>query len=138
MVRAGAVDHPVNWAQSGFSEIQQTAKRYRLIDLPALVALCGFTKLSDLQQAHRQWVDDALHGAMTLRDDRWTQALAVGSQAFVEKIKDELGLKALHREVEPVDGTYALRESGEAYNTRFAVENEALRFKNALLWNTIP
>ena len=63
MVRAGVVDHPVKWANSGFSEIQQAPKRYRLIDLPAVVALCGFSKLSDLQKAHRQWVDEALHGA---------------------------------------------------------------------------
>jgi hypothetical protein len=76
-------------------------------------------------------------GALAMRDARWTEALAVGSQAFVEKIKGELGTKALHRELEQVDGTYALRESGEAYNSHFGVENDALRFKNALLWHTI-
>jgi putative transposase len=137
MVRAGAVDHPVKWAQSGFSEIQQTPKRYRLIDLPALVALCGFTKLADLQQAHRQWVDDGLHGPLTRRDDRWTQALAVGSQAFVKKIKDELGGKALHRGLDRLDGTYALREAGEAYRGHIDVENAAVSPKNTVLWKTI-
>ena len=39
--------------------------------------------------------------------------------AFVEKVKSELGIKALHRELEQIDGTYALRESGEAYRGRF-------------------
>jgi hypothetical protein len=63
--------------------------------------------------------------------------LPVGSQAFVEKIKEKLGPKALHRELERVDGTYALRESGEAYSSHFAVEDEALTFINVLLWNTI-
>jgi hypothetical protein len=38
------------------------------------------------------------------------EALAVGNQAFVEKIKGELGPEALHRQLEQVDGTYALRE----------------------------
>jgi len=33
--------------------------------------------------------------------------------AFVEKVKSDLGIKALHRELEQIDGTYALRESGE-------------------------
>ena len=39
-------------------------------------------------------------------------------QAFVEKVKSELGIKALHRELEQVDGTYGLRESGEAYRDK--------------------
>jgi putative transposase len=108
MVRAGVINHPLSWVHSGFYEVQQSPKRYRLIDLPALLALCGFSKQADFQQAHRQWVDEALQGGLAMRDARWTEALAVGSQAFAEKIKGELGLNALHREVEQVDGTYAL------------------------------
>ena len=137
MVRAGVVKHPLSWVYSGFYEVQQSAGRYRLIDLPALLALCGFSNQAHFQQARRQWVDQALQGALAMRDARWTEALAVGSQAFVEKIKGELGPKALYRELEQVDGTYALRESGEAYSSHFAIENEALRLENALLWNTI-
>jgi hypothetical protein len=51
-------------------------------------------------------------------------------------MKGELGPKALHREAERVDGTYALRESAEAYRGHFAVENETLKLKNTLPWNT--
>ena len=122
MVRAGVVKHPLNWVYSGFYEVEQSPRRYRLIDLPALLALCRFSKQAEFQQAHRQWVDEALQGALAMRDARWTEALAVGSQTFVEKIKEELGSKALHRELEQVDGTYALRESGEAYSSHFALE----------------
>jgi hypothetical protein len=43
------------------------------------------------------------------------EAVAVGRRDFVEKVRSELGIKALHRELEQVDGTYTLRESGEAY-----------------------
>jgi putative transposase len=137
MVRAGVVNHPLKWVYSGFYEVQQSPKRYRLIDLPTLLALCGFSKQVDFQQARRQWVDQALQGALAMRDERWTEALAVGSQAFIEKMKGELGPKALHREAERVDGTYALRESAEAYSGHFAIENETLRLKNTLPWNTI-
>ena len=42
----------------------------------------------------------ALHGALAVRDAQWSEAVAVGSLAFVEKIKGELGGKALSREVE--------------------------------------
>jgi hypothetical protein len=67
-----------------------------------------------------------------VREARWSEAVAVGSLAFVEKVKSELGAKALHREPEQVDGTYALRESGEAYKAQFDLENRALSVKNAL------
>ena len=126
MVRAGVVDHPVKWEHSGYHEIQQPPKRYAVIDLPGLVALCGVSKLADFQQAHCQWIDAALHGDLAVRDARWSEAVAVGILAFVEKIKGELGVKALHREVEEVDGTYTLRESGEAYRGQFNPKNEPL------------
>jgi hypothetical protein len=62
-----------------------------------------------------QWVEEALKGELAVRDACWSEAIAVGSLAFAEKVKSELGIKALHREVEQADGTYALRESSEAY-----------------------
>ena len=39
-------------------------------------------------------------------------------------MRNELGFKAFYREVTGVDGTYALREEGDAYESNFAGENE--------------
>ena len=78
-----------------------------------------------------------LRDELSVRDARWSEAVAVGSLAFVEKVKSELGIKALHREFEQVDGTYALRESGEAYRGQFDSENEALRAENTLPWEQL-
>jgi hypothetical protein len=36
------------------------------------------------------------------------------SLAFAEKIKSELGIKAMYREVDQAGGTFALREHSEA------------------------
>ena len=69
------------------------------------------------------------------REDRWSEALAVGSLVFVERVKNDLGVKAAHREVLKTDGTYALREPAEAYVRNFAGENEALSPQNTLPWN---
>ena len=52
-----------------------------------------------LQQAHRQWAEIALRDELSVRDTRWSQAVAVGSLAFVEKVNSQLGFKAAHREV---------------------------------------
>ncbi|HSK29625.1 MAG TPA: transposase [Candidatus Limnocylindria bacterium] len=49
MVRAGVVNHPGQWKESGFSEIQKPPKRYIIIDFQSLSELrvCGFEKLSN-------------------------------------------------------------------------------------------
>ena len=72
------------------------------------------------------------------REDRWSEALAVGSLAFVERVKNDLGVKAAHREVLAADGTYALREPSEAYTRNLTGENKALSSENTLPWNESP
>ena len=129
------VSHPVEWAHSGYREIQEPPKRYAVIDLEGLAALCGFTDLRDFQRAHRQWVEQALENGCVPRDDRWSEAIAVGSLPFVETVKNDLGIKAMHREVVRADETYALHEPSEAYERNFPGENEALSSENTLLWN---
>jgi len=61
--------------------------------------------------------------------------IAVGSLSFVEKVKNELGFKAAHREAIEMDGTYALREQREAYGADFAGESEALSSENTRFWD---
>jgi len=87
-----------------------------------------------LQQAHRQWVEEALQGELAVRDARWSEAIAVASLAFVEKVKGELGIKAVHREVERPAGTYALREQSEVYGGDSGSESEALAPQNTIFW----
>ena len=97
--------------------------------------MCGFADLRDFQNAYRQWVEHSLEGALAVRDDRWSEAIAVGSLAFVETVKNNLGVKAMHREVIETDGTYALREPAESYSGNFTGENAALSSENTLPWN---
>jgi hypothetical protein len=52
--------------------------------------------------------------------------------AFAEKVKGELGIKAMPREVEQAGRTYALRELREAYGREFAWKNEGLTLKNTI------
>ena len=72
---------------------------------------------------------------MSLRDARWSEAIAVGSLVFVERVKNDLGVNAMHREVLQADGTYALREPAEAYAGNFTDKNEALRSENTIVWD---
>jgi REP element-mobilizing transposase RayT len=134
MVRAGVVNDPGEWKESGFSEIQKLRKRYAIIDLKSLSELSGLD-VRDFQRAHRQWIEQRMANGLAARDECWSEAIAVGSRSFVEKLKSDLGIKAVHRDVIGADGIYALRESAEAYATHFNGESEALMSQNSFLWD---
>jgi hypothetical protein len=78
---------------------------------------------------------EGLENGLANRDDRWSEAIAVGSRSFVDKVKSELGFKAAHRDVIEGDESYALREPSEAYACKFAAVNAALRTENTFLWD---
>jgi len=134
MVRAGVVAHPSEWMHCGYREIEAPPGRYAIIDLAALSAVCGFGDLGDFQRAHREWVEEALAAEATLRDDRWTQSVAVGSESFVEAVKRGLGSKARGREITTSGGSFALEESRQPYTSLFGAKSEALRAENTLYW----
>ena len=50
---------------------------------------------SGLSASSSPIVEIALRDELSVRDPRWSQAVAVGSSAFVEKVKSELGINAL-------------------------------------------
>jgi hypothetical protein len=93
MVRAGVVGHPGQWKESGFSEIRDPPKRYRIVDLRSLSELSGFVNLEDFQRAHREWNEQRLENGLATRHDQWSEAIAVGSLGFVEQVKRQLGIK---------------------------------------------
>lgn len=66
---------------------------------------------------------------------RWSEAIAVGSREYVDKVKTELKTRALHRQVAEVDGTYALWEPSVPYAHGFEGKNDLLGSNNALPWN---
>jgi putative transposase len=80
----------------------------------------------EFQKAHREWVEEALSGEIGARDERWSEAIAVGSREYVGKVKTELGNRAAHRQVAEVDGTYTLREPGNPYVHGFEGKNDLL------------
>jgi putative transposase len=134
MVRAGVVGHPADWPHSGYREIQKPPARYAVIDLQALSALSGFTQVAYFQEAHRRWIEEALIRDLVARDDWWSESIAVGSMAFVDKVKIDLGNKARYREVAEMGGTHTLREARGAYALDSSTESEALTLNNTVLW----
>lgn len=116
MVRAGVVRHPQTWPHCGYHEIQKPPKRYRIIDQDSLLALTHLSSHSELRQGHRNWVSDELkRDKAKLRDQRWTQGLAVGQREYIEMVQNELGYRAVGRECVELDEGYELRETSGLY-----------------------
>ena len=68
------------------------------------------------------------------REGGWREAIEVGKLNF-EKVKNELGYKAVHREVIESGGTYELREQTETYGSNFRSQSEMLSSGNIRFWN---
>jgi putative transposase len=59
MVRAGVVDHPRDWMESGYREIQSPPGRYRIIDRAALCELIGVAE-ERLAVVQNEWIESTL------------------------------------------------------------------------------
>jgi len=134
MVRAGVVTHPSEWPFSGYNEIQNPRQRYSLIDHGGLRDLLNIKSMEGLKESYREWVEESLGRQGGKRESRWTESIAVGSKAFVEKTKAELGIRANGREVRGTDGIYELRDDEVSYNPHFAGKNNGLRAENTYFW----
>ena len=129
MVRAGVVTHPSDWQTCGYNEIQSPRKRKGIIDFDRLIDLLGVETYEDLKAAHFKWVNSSLQANNRVKEDRWTQSVAVGSKTFVEKVKESLGFRARGRKIIHTDEICELRETPVAYG-----KTDGLFSGNALLW----
>ena len=85
MVRAGVVNHPGDWHESGFSELLAKRQRYKTLDTNALMELLGIGEHEQLIMQRKEWVTQALDSGLgeDTKDPRWTGGIAVGSYEFV-------------------------------------------------------
>jgi putative transposase len=127
MVRAGVVNHPLEWRESGYFEIEYPKRRYRIIDYDALAALLSLKSVKELQKSQREWIGEAIERRRFEREPKWTESLAVGSENFVEKIKEQLDIRAKSRTIEKSDNEFILSEDDISYNALFGIKNTALR-----------
>ena len=136
MVRAGVVSHPSMWPFSGYNEIQEPRRKNVLIDYERLQWLLGMGSYEQLISSYKGWVEEFLgDGEKAPRQEEWTGSIAVGSRAFVDKIKVLLGFRAKGREVIEAGEGYQVRESPASYNALFGAEKEDIGPENGYLWN---
>ena len=134
MVRAGVVRHPEHWVHGGYREIQSPPLRYRIIDLPTLVALCGAPSLSDLQRHLREWVEQGLQGMPSRKEKKWSTSIAIGSDRFIEGVKSSLAAKAQHKPDAMYQERNTIKEDFVTYNLHFHSKMRVLRGYNSHDW----
>ena len=61
------------------------------------MALLQIENFTDLKEAHREWIEEALEKSKVVRESKWTQSIAVGDKSFLEQLKiaSEYGQKAV-------------------------------------------
>ena len=133
MVRAGVVEHPAQWEFCGYNEIQNPRKRKSIIDFDRLMNLLGLQNYDDLKDAQYKWVNSAIQINNSDKENKWTQSIAVGSKAFIEKMKEGLGFRAKGRKIICADDTFELREVLTPYGKANNLDSG-----NTFLWNQQP
>jgi len=119
MVRAGVVDHPIKWKESGYYEIRHPKKRYAIIDSASWLKILNIESIDRLQNMQHEWIKDALERNNIVRDSKWTEAIAVGNEAFLENIRQQLNIKAKSRRIKKNKEGYELSEPVVPYNAHF-------------------
>lgn len=115
MVRAVVVKHPKKWVHSGYNEIQKPKQRYGLVDFKSLIRFLPVESQEELKEAHRNWIEDELEKSQLIRDNKWTQSIAVGDKSFVKQIKKQLGIRSKGRKIIEEDDDYQLRDKQAQY-----------------------
>jgi putative transposase len=91
MVRAGVVTHPREWAWCGYHELVGLRRRYCLIDQEKLLRALGDGWTPErFENAYYSDIEERLRLRDHARNGQWTESLAVGSQAFVERISSTI------------------------------------------------
>ena len=112
MLRAGVVDHPAKWKVSGYREIQSPPQRYRIIDRHALRSLTNISSEQTFRSVYKSWVDSRMHERPGEREGVWTESIAIGAEAYVDRMKSLMGVKAYHRSIsEHSESTFLIQDS---------------------------
>jgi hypothetical protein len=86
-----------------------------------------------LAKAHQRWVESQLKNAPE-RQEHFSASIAVGSQAYIQKVRQALGIKGIGRRVaEATVAGYQLKESVAEYD-RADLNQAASPIVNTIPW----
>ena len=83
------------------------------------MGLLGISSVEALSRARSACIEEALARAEQVRENKWTESVAVGSKDFVETIKAKLGIRAKGRRISGMNSESSLREPQASYGYDF-------------------
>lgn len=129
MVRAGAVQHPSEWAWTGWLELMGLRKRNCLLDMNTVLEALDVDTVEAFRGQHRSNVEEALARRQLDREPWWSSAVAVGGPAFTERIERQLRADYTRKQMErqeTAEGAWILREATPStYGSKNEAENRA-------------
>jgi len=93
MVRCGVIEHPRAWEWSGYHELMGHRHRYRLLDVDRLCWRLRGT-LPEVREQLEFGIKDRIARDALKRLELWSQSLAVGSRAFLERTQKMIFTRA--------------------------------------------
>jgi REP element-mobilizing transposase RayT len=124
MVRAGAVNHPSQWKQTGFNEILQNKKRYTLIDKDALKNFFNFKDINSFQSYYNDLINYAIEKNDFKKKAFWADSIAVGNNEFIENFKNNLGILSKRKKIETTKDISYIKETENDFRTNIAETNQ--------------
>lgn len=95
-------------------------------------------EMDRLRETYRNWVDSAIMRGDIKRQPQWTRSIAVGDKVYVEKVKDQMGYKAIGRKVIENGDSFVLKEIQQPYQSIF---DKAIRLEpenHTIYWQKGP
>jgi len=126
MVRCGVVTHPSQWPWVGYHEIMGRRQRYRLLDLDRLCWRLGTTRLEEVQKNLEASLLEAIARDEMKRQACWTESLAVGSPAFLERMQPLILSRRETEIVEQGPDLWILKEMGVPYGSQSGLDIQSL------------
>ena len=135
MVRAGVVSHPSEWPFGGYNEIQKPRRKCVLIAYQKLAELSGFNNYDRFRDSHKELVEELLKDGTNSRQSEWTESIAVGSESFIEEIKEKLNVRAKGRKAIEAGTAFQLKEPASRYNVVLGFKKEDIGHENTYSWD---
>ncbi len=80
-------------------------------------------------------IEAATRNGKPSREPAWSESIAVGGKAFIENIKEKLGIKAKGRKTVKKKENFILNEPQSFYKADFAPHLDLLSLENMYYWD---
>lgn len=87
-----------------------------------------------MKELYLQWSGGELKQEL-VRQARWTESIATGSESYIERVKQQLGLISRKKQVSQDEEDTMIQEPDSAYNVHFYAKKGRLSQENSIYFD---